>query len=509
MIIKRDLIEKRKYQIDIANSASKKNTLVVLPTGLGKSLIALLVAEKRLQKFPNSKIIITAPTRPLAAQHKKLFEKLTDLPKEEIALITGRIKKDKRKELYEKCSVISATPQCIRNDLKRGLINFSNFSFLVVDEAHRAVKDYPYPFIARKFIIQSKSPLILALTASPGATQERIDEICENLFIKNVEIRTEIDRDVERYVQKTRFEWVYVNLPEEFDKIRKILLEIAKDNISWLKEYGFISRKRLTKKEILSLQEKFAKRVSKKRPIFFTALRKVAHLLKIEHAIELLETQDISALAEYLRKLSASEKRSDKILMNNEKMRKVKFLVDITKKKEHPKLKKLLQIVKDIVKRNERVKIIVFANYRKTVEKICNELRRNSISSEILIGQARRGKKGLTQKKQLETLERFSNLEFNVLCGTSITEEGLDVPQVDYIIFYEPVPSEIRTIQRRGRTGRTAPGKVIFLITKKTRDEAYYWAAFRKEKKMKRILRRLQEEKTLAKRKTLLDWIKY
>ena len=89
MEIKRELIESREYQIKIAEVASRQNTLVVLPTGLGKSFIALLIAEKRLKKYPDSKIVITAPTRPLAAQHKRLFEKLTDLDEEEIGLITG------------------------------------------------------------------------------------------------------------------------------------------------------------------------------------------------------------------------------------------------------------------------------------------------------------------------------------------------------------------------------------------------------------------------------------
>ena len=52
----------------------------------------------------------------------------------------------------------------------------------------------------------------------------------------------------------------------------------------------------------------------------------------------------------------------------------------------------------------------------------------------------------------------FRKGEFNVLVSSSIGEEGLHVPDVDLVVFYEAVPSEIRYIQRRGRTGRTTPG---------------------------------------------------
>ena len=47
--------------------------------------------------------------------------------------------------------------------------------------------------------------------------------------------------------------------------------------------------------------------------------------------------------------------------------------------------------------------------------------------------------------------------------ATSIAEEGLDIPEVDLVVFYEPIPSEIRYIQRKGRTGRNAAGSVIIL----------------------------------------------
>ncbi|MEM5882994.1 MAG: helicase-related protein, partial [Candidatus Aenigmatarchaeota archaeon] len=409
---------------------------------------------------------------------------------------------------YEIGKVITSTPQCIQNDLESGRLSLENFSFLTFDEAHRAVKDYSYTFIAKKYMEQAKNPLILALTASPGGSFERIEEIKKNLFIEAVEIRTELDEDLKKYIHPTKKEWVYVELPEDFEKIKVLLQEKLKEDLVWLRDHNFLQTLRPSKKSLLMLQEKFSLRVMEgTKNYYIAAMIKVAEAIKLEHALELLETQGISPLLDFFSKIEASKKRSDKLLIKDLR---IKEAIKIAQKLysqgiEHPKLDKLLFIVKDLLKQNPSNRIIVFANYRSTIDIINETLRKNEIKSEILIGQAKREKTGLTQQKQIETLERFTRNEFNVLCGTSISEEGLSIPDVDYVIFYESVPSEIRAIQRRGRTGRTSPGKIIYLITKNTRDEAYYWTAFHREKKMKGILYDMREK---SKRKTLLDWVK-
>ncbi len=508
--MKEELIEKREYQQNIAETASKKNTLVVLPTGLGKTIIALLAAIKRLKRYPKSKILITAPTRPLCAQHKKTFEKLTHIPKEEIILITGKIRPKKREELYKAGKVIIATPQCLQNDLKKGILKLTNFSLLVVDEAHRAVKEYPYTFVAKIYKKQSLFPLILGLTASPGGSYERIREVKENLFIKAVEIRSERDKDVEKYVKPIRKEWVYVELPEEFRIIRSLLEECAKESLNWLKDHGFIKAGKISKKQLLNLQKEISDRIVKgEGQALYSAARKTAEAIKFVYAIELLDTQGISSLYEFLKSLAQSKKKSDKSILKDPRMLLVFRKVEKLKEKgiEHPKMDKLVNIIKELVGKNPDIKIIVFANYRNTVEKIDKILRENGISSNILIGQASRKGKGLSQKQQIEILKKFSNREFNVLVTTSIGEEGLDIADTNVAIFYEAVPSEIRTLQRRGRVGRQSAGRLIILLTKKSMDEAFYWAAFHKVRKMRGILYEMKKRKKLKKKKTLLDWL--
>jgi ERCC4-related helicase len=502
-------IELRDYQKNIAETANQKNTLVVLPTGLGKTLISILVAVHRLSKFPESKVLIMAPTRALNAQHKKTFEKFTTIDPEKIVLITGKISPVEREKIYQQAKVIVATPQTIQNDLKNGKLSLEKFSFVTFDEAHRAIKDYAYPYIAKKYMLQTKNPLILALTASPGGSSDRINEICKNLFIKAVEIRTEVDTDVEKYVKPVEREFIYVDFPEDFKQIRELLQNVLKEDLQWLKNHHYLPSKNITKKMLISLQNKIGNQYSKtKNPSLIWALIRSAEAIKLEHAIEILETQDISFLYEYFQKLQKSKKRIDRMLLKNKNVSKALEIVQnlISKNFIHPKMEKVKNLVKDLLKQNPKAKIILFANYRSTVEQIKNLLCAENIPAEILIGQAVKAGKGMTQTEQIETLNRFRNNEFNVLVGTAISEEGLDVPFVEYAIFYEAVPSEIRAIQRRGRVGRQAAGKVIFLITKDTRDENYFFASLQKEKKMRRILYSLKTSKKLENKKSLLDW---
>jgi Fanconi anemia group M protein len=510
-LLKEDF-QPREYQKNIAETALNKNCLVVLPTGIGKTFIAILVAAKKLEKYPESKVLMLAPSRPLVNQHMEVFKKYFNLDESDFIALTGKIIPEKRIGIYDKVKIIFSTSQLIQNDIENGKLNLSNVSLLIVDECHRSVKKYSYPFVAKKYMLQSKYPLILGLTASPGGTSEKIQEICDNLFIKTVEIRSEVDTDVERYVKPIQREWIYVDFPEEFQKVRTLLEEVLKDDLYWLREHHYTFTYTPTKKMLLEIQKRITARYiqGSRNYAVFWAMMRVIGAVKIEHAIELLETQGISFLFDYLKRLEASKKKTDTRILKDTRMREaIKITEQLNAKGiDHPKLEKIVNVIKDIVREKSDSKIIVFANYRATVNRINELLKKEGLTSEILIGQATKEGKGLSQQEQIEVLRKFANGEFNILCGTSISEEGLSIPDVDDVIFYESVPSEIRSIQRRGRTGRTAPGKVIYLITKGTLDEKLYWTSFHKERKMKGILYDMKGKEVKRSKTNLLDWAK-
>ncbi len=497
--LRRDLIKPRLYQETIAYSASKANTLVVLPTGTGKTLISLLLSAYRLN---SGKTIILAPSKPLVSQHTSTFKKYLKINEEEFGLFTGEIPPEKRKELWGEKKIVFATPQVLENDIISRRVSLEDVSLIVFDEAHRGVGNYAYTFIAKNYVETAKDPLILGLTASPGGEVEKIDEVRKNLFIENVEIRTEVDDDLKPYIKPIKTNWIHIELPKEFKEIKKILENALRERLKKLKEYGFVryyDPKKTTKKDLLELQVKLQRELDRKpNPKVYHALSLQATCLRIAHASELLETQGISQLKRYMERLYRQSKsggsKGIRDLMKDKEILKMRSLLEKIGDIEHPKLGIVLEEVEKQIAEKADSKIIVFTQFRDSAIKITEFLNENKIVTKRFVGQlSRLDDKGLSQKEQIKILEEFKDGNFPTLVATSIGEEGLDVPEVDLVVFYEPVPSEIRSIQRRGRTGRAKAGRVVILMAKDTRDESYYWRSVHREKKMKKTLRDLKD----------------
>ncbi|NPA38261.1 MAG: DEAD/DEAH box helicase [Candidatus Nanohaloarchaeota archaeon] len=486
--IKPQTLEKRKYQENIIRSVLKHgNTLVVLPTGLGKTVIAAVVVSERLSSV-GGKALIMAPTKPLVDQHYKFFANVFNLPKDQLVKITGQDTSEKRKDKWEKGKIFFATPQVVKNDIEKGILNLKDFSVVVFDEAHKAVGDYAYTFIAKHYHENAENELILALTASPGGDVEKIGSVIGNLYIKNVEIRSEYDEDVKPYIHKVDIEWVKVSLTEDLKKIDAYLKAAYNERISKLVEWGIIRHKRISKKELLEVQKSLALKIKEDRSGFYIkAMAVIGQAIKIAYAIELLETQGLLPLTKYYKKLKSEKNKTralEELLDDANFVTAMRLAQTLLEKGfEHPKMRMIRYILEKEI--HDDKKGIVFTQYVDTAEEIVEVLKRSEKLKPVLfIGQ----RKGMSQKKQIEIIEKFRKGEYNVLVATSVAEEGLDIPKVDVVVFYEPIPSEIRTIQRRGRTGRFKHGKIIVMITQNSLDEAYYWSSLAKERKMKRTL---------------------
>ena len=500
-------IKPRKYQSEIYEVCKDKNCLVVLPTGIGKTLVALMLAINRAKVFPGSKTLFLAPTRPLANQHLEYFKKHLPELFGQLELFTGKIPAEQRKKIWQTADIIFSTPQCVGNDLKKNLYNLEEVSLLIVDECHRCLKNYAYTYVAEKYKEQAKNPRILGLTASPGAERKMVEQIAKNLNIDTIELRTRESSDVKEYLQELKFEVIHVDFPEDFEKIHSMLKIIFQKKIDELKNRKLLFGPPI-KTVILETQGRIMKAISSGNRNFnlIGGVMAASQAIKIEHALELLETQTLESLNEYLQNLfeQARKKESKSVqqLVKRPEFNQAYILLQhlLAKKIEHPKLIELKKIVKQELSNNPKVKIIVFSQYRSTVTKICKEMNSiEGIKAKVFVGQAKKTNSkgleetGLSQKEQQEIIKEFSEGRINLIACTSIGEEGLDICEVSTVIFYEPVPSAIRTIQRRGRTARLSPGKLFMLITKNTRDEAYYWAAFHKEKKMHAAIQHVKD----------------
>ena len=490
-------IEKRAYQENIAKTAVRGNTLCVIPTGLGKTSIAALVAAECLKKDDKKKILFMAPTKPLVEQHRKSFMKMFKIGEDELKIITGSNKPEERAVLYKKAWIVFSTPQTIMNDLKKGRLALNDYSLLIFDEAHRAIGNYAYPYVAKVYIAQAKSALILALTASPGSQRYKIDEVKEKLFIKYVEIRTREDDDVKPYIQKINFSLEEVELNDELKRIKKYLEECKDERIKKLMDWKIIQTPLIGKGQLIRLQESLMR---KRSGSSFVAISRISELIKIDHALLLLETQTVHALNAYFAKIREQQSKAVERLFKDEK-----FItaIALTKQyydagKEHPKLARLREIVQSELEKDKYTGIIVFAQFRDTISRLHDSLCEIKNAAPVeFIGQQKKKGKGLSQKEQVQILNEFKMGFYNILIASQVGEEGLDIEETNTVIFYEPVPSAVRRVQRTGRTARTHPGNVIVLITKNTRDEAYHWAGHHKERKMKKVLQDMQKQTEL------------
>jgi Fanconi anemia group M protein len=491
----------RDYQVALATACLEANTLVVLPTGLGKTVIAALVAAECIER-PPTRMLMLAPTRPLCLQHEARFRSWLRGPPSTVA-VTGKRRSKERRALESSAAVVIATPQVVANDLAAGRFDLAGFSLVVFDEAHRAVGDYQYVDVGRaiKSLPSERRPLVLGLTASPGHEEERITEVRRNLLIERVEARTADDYDVAHHVQKVNLAWVRVPFPEAFEEPRARLQKLQDERVQKLRRLGFLRHKKnpqVTKRDILEAAGLLAVRLKKQRaPYLFAGFLHQGVALHAANCLELIECEGVEAMRAYIARVQTEEpKRKDKAFLNDRHTKAVLRFLAQTKGESHPKFAELARILQQEFSAKPKGKAIVFAQFRDTVNTIVSELARQGTAGRKFVGQADRAKeKGMSQDEQRATLAAFERGEFPVLVASSVGEEGIDIPAVDLVVFFEAVPSAIRSIQRRGRAGRTAAGRVLVLITSGTRDEKMAYAGLSRERKMKRLVQEMRKPK--------------
>ncbi len=497
-LIARESVEDRIYQRALANSCLRSSTLVVLPTGMGKTVIALLVIADVLM-VKKGKVLLLAPTKPLVEQHA-LFLK-DKLVGKKVAVLTGEIDPEEREAEWVQSDVIASTPQVVANDLRAERVSLRDVRLILFDEAHRGVGNYAYVAIAQEYM--GHNGLVMGMTASPGSSMAKIKEVCTNLGIENIEVRSEMDPDVAPYVHDIQMDWVEVEVPVGMRKLADVLRKLFNRYVQELVAMGVMTSARPPSiKYLLEVQRAIQVRLNKgeKNRTIYNALSVQARAIKVGHALELAETQGVTALTSYLEKLreeasSEDGSKASRAIVASEEFQEVERLLG-SLKMEHPKISRVMSIVSNQLQVKPDSRVLVFTQYRDTCDMVTNLLSRiEGARVTKLIGQSGRGSdKGLRQKEQIGVLQRFRDGEFNVVVATSVGEEGLDVANTDLVIFYEPVPSEIRSIQRRGRTGRSRAGRVVVLVTAGTRDEASLNSSEKKEREMRKRLRTLKQQ---------------
>jgi Fanconi anemia group M protein len=491
-------LESRPYQAELAATARESHTLVCLPTGLGKTAVSALVTADRLADDAGGRALLLAPTKPLVEQHAADYREWFELPDEAVVVFTGEVRPEERAELWESARIVVATPQVVENDLVGGRVSLRDVVHCTFDECHRATGDYAYTYIAERYHADAADPLVTGMSASPGGDKEEILQVCDNLGVREVAVRTEDDASVAAHTHHTDVDWQRVELPEEVLEIRDALNDVIAERLEGLKELGVTNSTdpSMSEKDLQRMRGRLQELVDNDDSAGYKGMSLHAEVRKLRTAVTYVETQSVESLRRYFERqrnaarASGASKASQRLVSApavKESMRRAEAYDDL-----HPKFRRARMLIAETLGIEGGERVIVFTESRDTAEAL-TEFLGGHFDTRRFVGQGdTEGSAGMTQTEQKETLAEFRAGEFEVLVSTSVAEEGLDVPDVDLVLFYEPVPTAIRSIQRKGRTGRQSEGRVVVLLAEDTRDEAYFWISKRREEEMAEELRTLK-----------------
>ncbi|XP_012579872.1 PREDICTED: Fanconi anemia group M protein isoform X2 [Condylura cristata] len=480
----------RDYQLRIARTALFCNTLVCLPTGLGKTFIAAVVMYNFYRWFPSGKVVFMAPTKPLVTQQIEACYRVMGIPKTHMAEMTGSTQAITRKEIWSNKRVLFLTPQVMVNDLSRGACPAAEIKCLVIDEAHKALGNYAYC--------------------------QAVQQVVTNLLIGQIELRAEDSPDILPYSHERSVEKLVVPLGEELAAIQKAYTQILEAFASSLIQRNILMRRdipNLTKYQIILARDQFRKNPS---PNIVGIQQGIiegefAICISLYHGYELLQQMGMRSLYLFLCGIMDGSKgmtRAKNELSRNEEFMKlynhlermfvhtrsasaggISTIPKGDKDKffySHPKLKKLEEVVVEhfkswnaqhnCEKKCDETRVMIFSSFRDSVQEIAEMLLQHQPIIKVMtfVGHASgKSMKGFTQKEQLEVVKKFRSGGYNTLVSTCVGEEGLDIGEVDLIICFDAQKSPIRLVQRMGRTGRKRQGRIVVILAEGREERTY------------------------------------
>ncbi|OAA33010.1 ATP-dependent DNA helicase mph1 [Moelleriella libera RCEF 2490] len=499
----------RDYQFSIVKNSLFNNTLVALPTGLGKTFIAATVMLNFYRWTKSAKIIFVAPTKPLVAQQVDACYNIVGIPRSDTTLLTGDVPPALRVDEWETKRVFFMTPQTLMNDLSHGYADPKSIALIVIDEAHRAVGEYAYAKVTKFMRRYTKSFRVLALTATPGSKIETVQEVIDNLGISHCEIRTEDSIDIRQYVHDRNIQQIILDPSDEMNLVSELFTTALKpmmDKLSSQNIYYGRNPMAMTTYGLMQAQKEwFAARgrhanqgVQFMMRAIFSVLTGLAHSIKLLnfHGMRLFYDNMVDYRSEQEGKGEKGSKYKKQLIEHasfQDMMSKLSGWLRTDGFVGHPKLTALADCVLNHFMdqgNDSPTRVIVFSEYRDSAEDIVRTLNKHRplLKASVFVGQAegKRGE-GMKQAQQIQTIERFRKGEFNVLVATSIGEEGLDIGQVDLIVCYDSSASPIRMLQRMGRTGRKRAGNIVLLLMR-GKEEHQFAKSKDSYEKMQRLI---------------------
>ncbi|KAM3595007.1 uncharacterized protein V6R79_017061 [Siganus canaliculatus] len=515
----------REYQLKMSEAALFQNTLVCLPTGLGKTFIASVVMYNFYRWYPSGKIVFMAPTKPLVAQQIEACYKVMGIPQAHMAELTGSTAAKQRQEIWRSKRVFFLTPQVMVNDLSRQTCPAQQVKCVVIDEAHKALGNHAYCQVIRQLGCQTQQFRILALSATPGGDAKSVQSVISNLLISHIELRSDESPDIQAHSHQRSVEKVVVPLGEALSIHQASYLQVLEKFTSRLVQNRVMVHKdlrSLSKYQLILARDQFRKNP----PPHIKGTQQgvlegdFALCISLYHGYELLMQMGLRSLFFYIQGIMDGSREMSRA---RHELQRTPMFMDLYHEMEamfvkqaagpdetfiysHPKLKKLEEVVlqhfrlwaenardnngKDLQEVSTRV--MIFSSFRESVQEIAAMLNRHAALIRVMtfMGQASAGKgvKGFTQKEQLEVVHRFRQGGFNTLVSTCVGEEGLDIGEVDLIVCFDAQKNPIRLVQRMGRTGRKRQGRIVVILAEGREERTYNQSQSNKRSVYKSII---------------------
>ncbi|XP_037833713.1 Fanconi anemia group M protein isoform X3 [Kryptolebias marmoratus] len=498
----------REYQLKMSEAALFQNTLVCLPTGLGKTFIASVVMYNFYRWYPSGKIVFMAPTKPLVAQQIEACYKVMGIPQAHMAELTGSTAAKQRQEVWRSKRVFFLTPQVMVNDLSRDTCPAEQVKCVVIDEAHKALGNHAYCQVIRLLSSQTLQFRILALSATPGGDTKSVQSVISNLLVSHIELRSEESPDIQAHSHQRTVEKVVVPPGETLSAYQTRYLQVLGKFMSRLAQNRVIGHKdlrTLSKYQLILARDQFRKSPPPhiQGPQRGMLEGDFALCISLYHGYELLMQTGLRSLFFYVQGIMDGSREMSRT--KNELQRTPTFM-DLYHEMEamflkppagpdepfiysHPKLEKLEEVVLQHFKvwaersantngsEGVSTRVMIFSSFRESVQEIAAMLDRHAPLIRVMtfMGQASAGKgvKGFTQKEQLEVVHRFRQGGFNTLVSTCVGEEGLDIGEVDLIVCFDAQKNPIRLVQRMGRTGRKRQGRIVVILAEGREERTY------------------------------------
>ena len=273
-------VEARAYQLDAAKECLSGSTLLVMPTGLGKTAVQWMAMAENLEG--DGKIVLVAPTIGLVSQQARMAEEFIDLEDGKIITLTGQIRPDKREILWKDAKIIMATPHVIRNDALSGRILLSEIDLLICDEAHHATGSNSMAQLGDLYLQASNHGKVLAATASPRVKASSVLEIIQRLGIERLHITKREDDIVKPYVTEMSIEEHRIVIPDSLLRIILPLKSLLEEEVEFLRRAGFlIYTGRVTSAALEEAQRRVSAAINRGDVRGFDAAKRISDLRRL------------------------------------------------------------------------------------------------------------------------------------------------------------------------------------------------------------------------------------